>query len=493
MSILDEDVIGTRDPRLLEAYRLLAANSANAASYNKAITRHDEWLREVRQYFREKHGRDPNDMDIWHVLWRIATIECVLWGTTRGAIDDLYRDGTDIGNVPAPPTPQPPPVDQPPPPSTAGGGFVEPIRSGGIRPRLSRSEITTFLPERGAFMYPAPYNTRGVRVTNVNDGMVRPIGMSYWPNINNHVSRRELLVLTSLNDVLVLFAVDKTTGSVYKQDILPFTMTGESCYFSFTDPDVLYTCPSNGGTFIRYHIPTQRRDVIAENVKQPHSSADGRVHSFTMNGGPAIWRDGQITRFPLRGDYDECQVDKSGEWLVSKERIDDNEFGNRIIHLASGEEWYIRKALGGVGHSDMGYGYIIGEDNAADPGGVFRRWDFTLHGPVNGGMMYATDWTGMTRYVSHCNAKPGSAAYQQALYSGAFNGDIPRANEIVVAALNGTDVCRVLAPNLTDLTAPGGGDEYWRKTRANIDPPGQWYCFSGNMGRDRIDIFLGQV
>ena len=32
-----------------------------------------------------------------------------------------------------------------------------------------------------------------------------------------------------------------------------------------------------------------------------------------------------------------------------------------------------------------------------------------------------------------------------------------------------------------------------RKTRANLDPVGQFACFSGNMGTDRIDAFLVEL
>lgn len=398
---------------------------------------------------------------------------------------------------PGPPPPPPPPPDLPPPPPTAGGGFVEPIASAAARPRLSRADMG-FIPERGPFMFPAPYNTRGIRITNVSDGTVRPVGMAYWPNINNHAARAELLVFAACDDVLTIFAVDKSSGRVEKRETLPFQMTGESCYFSLTDADVLYTCPSNGGPFIRYHLTTHRQDLIAEHVKQPHSSADGRVHSFSIDNGPAYWRDGLIKRLPLKGEYDECQIDKSGRWLLSKEsflRDGRTHQDNCIWDLATGRMSILRDEDGALGHSDMGYGYMIGEEDQSDPGGVFRVWQFGDDGTVSDGRMVYNvgGWAGMTRYVSHCNAKPGAPDFQRALFSSAIDQDLARANEIVVASLSVSDFCRVVAPNLTDLHSPGGGEEYWRKTRANIDPTGSWYCFSANMAGDRMDVFLGQI
>lgn len=403
------------------------------------------------------------------------------------------------GEPPAPPPPPPPPPDNggEVPPQTAGGGFVEPLASTTPRPRLWRGQMG-FIPDRGPFMFPPPYNTRGIRITNATDGMVRPVGMAYWPQLNNSGSRREMLVLTACDDQLTIFAVEKSTGRVEKRETLPFNMTGESCYFSFTDPDLIYTCPSNGGTFSWYNLATRRQDVIAENVKQPHSSADGSVHSFTLDGGPAYWRDGNIKRLPLKGEYDECQIEKSGRWLLSKETFqrDRPRQDNCIWDLSTGRMNILRDEDGAVGHSDMGYGYVVGEEDQSQPGGIFRLWMFGEDGSVSDGRMtyHVGGWTGMTRYVSHCNARQGSPNFQQAVYSATHDSDLPRVNEIAVASLApGVETCRVVAPNLTSLSASGGGDPYWRKTRANVAPDGGFYCFSGNMDGDRMDIFVGQL
>jgi hypothetical protein len=449
----------------------------------------DAWLRaatDLEEVYQSELGRsvfsDPQGFVNWayHRLDRGASIEEIRH-LIRQSPEYQQKHGT------GPPPPAPPP--QPPPTPGGGGGFVEHASSQVVRPRLSRAQIAAFLPaDAGPFVFPG-YGTRGIRVTGPRDGHVRPIGMSYWPNINNHAGRPELLVLLSLSDTLTLFSVNKGSGHVHKVKALPFHATGEGCYWSLREPNTIYVPQAN--RLVAYDVAAdQSRDAVtaAAPITQCHSSADGRTHSFTIHGGAGVFRNGAVRVFPPREAYDECQIDKSGRWLLIKEGN-----ANRIVDLETGGEFGISNAGGAVGHSDMGWGYVIGEEDQSNPGGVFRLWTFTPNGPVDGGPMYFTDWTGMSRYVSHCNATPGPPAGQTVLFSCSHAGDVPRANELVVGRLDGSLQCRAICPNLTDLSAPGGGEEYWRKTRANIDPVGQFACFSANMGTDRVDAFLVEL
>src|SRR2546428_10390400 len=52
---------------------------------------------------------------------------------------------------------------------TVPGGFLESATTGLIRPRLSVAEIQALLPARGAFAFPTPYGTNGVRLTHARD------------------------------------------------------------------------------------------------------------------------------------------------------------------------------------------------------------------------------------------------------------------------------------------------------------------------------------
>ena len=53
--------------------------------------------------------------------------------------------------------------------SPATGGFVEPATSTSVRAPMTASQIQSLLPARGAFVFPAPYLTQAVRLTNATD------------------------------------------------------------------------------------------------------------------------------------------------------------------------------------------------------------------------------------------------------------------------------------------------------------------------------------
>ena len=80
---------------------------------------------------------------------------------------------------------------------------------------------------------------------------------------------------------------------------------------------------------------------------QAHSSDDDTVHSATVRNadyqplGCMTYQEdiSKFTYYPAQGEYDECQIDRSGDWLVIKEDVDgvDGE-DNRIIGVHTGEE-----------------------------------------------------------------------------------------------------------------------------------------------------------
>lgn len=326
---------------------------------------------------------------------------------------------------------------------------------------------------------------RVIRVTGDGDNP-RPVGMAYWPVINNHAGHDILHVIVSLDDILTLFDIDKATGRVSRGETLPLLPdTGEMCYWSFSYADVLYVPRNNALLSYRLGGAVRSEFIAPSLITHPHTSHDGLVHSFEMDGGAAVYRDGSIRTFPTPGIFDECQVDKSGRWLLVRytvERLGKGHLDNLIVDLVTGQKWTILDEDGAVGHCDMGFGYMVGEDDQENPGGVFRRWRFSDQGPVNEGPVY--DWGGwapMTRYVSHCNAKNAPPDGQRVLFSGTELG--------LVAVTMGRRDARLVAPSMTDLNARGGGDNYWKHTRACIDPTGEWAAWSGNDGTDRMHIF----
>ena len=50
-----------------------------------------------------------------------------------------------------------------------------------------------------------------------------------------------------------------------------------------------------------------------------------------------------------------------------------------------------------------------------------------------------------------------------------------------------------MAPVMTDLDASGGGSEYYKLPKGNLDITGQYFIWTTNTGGNRIDAFLVKV
>ena len=66
-------------------------------------------------------------------------------------------------------------------------------------------------------------------------------------------------------------------------------------------------------------------------------------------------------------------------------------------------------------------------------------------------------------------------------------------NEILCFLLDGTERELVVAPVMTDLDASGGGSEYYKLPKGNLDITGQYFIWTTNTGGNRIDAFLVKV
>ena len=106
------------------------------------------------------------------------------------------------------------------------GGWVEKDGTA-IRARYSTSQILSFVPpRRGTFTFPAPYNTRGMRITDASDcsggaDCVNYVGYSYWRNSNAHQNSNEMLIFLGLATNRggagpTLFKLNKTTDTITK-------------------------------------------------------------------------------------------------------------------------------------------------------------------------------------------------------------------------------------------------------------------------------------
>ena len=155
------------------------------------------------------------------------------------------------------------------------GGFIEKAGSA-IRPRWSGSQLNEFVPRgRGKFTFPSPYLTEALRITTAEDchgaDCVRPVGYSYWRNMNNHVNSNEILIVLGLNQAHggtgpTLFSYDKLSEEVTnrgplfssKNHLSGFTTTG--WYFSATRPTTLYI--NDGSKMLRYDVLTHDTEVV---------------------------------------------------------------------------------------------------------------------------------------------------------------------------------------------------------------------------------------
>ena len=420
--------------------------------------------------------------------------------------------------------------------AAAAGGIVDVATSVGLRPAFIAAQIRNFLPSRERFTFPAPYSTEGVRLTNESDcaagDCVLPVGYSYWSNINNHSGSDTMLVFLGLErrkggGGATLFSYNKRTGdtknlgAIFPADHALSWATGEGWYFSATQPSSLYM--NDGSRMLRYDVEAKTSHVIYDvrahfgadkYIFQTHSSADDRVHSATLRHsgtyemlGCAVYdeRAGKAAFYPKKGEFDECQIDKSGRWLVIKENVDGvNGEDNRIIDLHTGAERVLLDPNGAGGHSDLGYGYMVAEDNYNRQPGAVRLWKFDLDvqggQPANvrgqGELVYQlSSWTSGLGHVAHGNARGGVAPEEQiSCASNAHREHLPRVNEIVCFTLDGSMKTLVVAPNLSDLNASGGGSEdYAKLPKGNIDVTGEYFVWTANAGTNRLDAFIVRI
>ena len=406
---------------------------------------------------------------------------------------------------------------------SAPGGFVENSLTASARPLLSDAAIQAFLPQRGAFTFPAPYNTRAARITTGADcgdtglDCVYPVGYSYWRNSNNHVNDDTMLIFASLRASrggtgVTLFSYNKVTeevknlGPLFPQGSTLAAATGEQWYFSGTLPNALYV--KDGAKLARFDVISKTTEVVFDAaaeygaghiIWQPHSSYDDRVHSASLRnssfqdlGCIVHFEDTGETRFfPSEGGFDECQIDKSGRFVVLRANND-----NTIVDLDTGKKRVITDEQGAGGHSDMGFGTYLAADNWASQANAWKVWDFrdaTLQGSV---VYHNTTWSPMApSHVSFSNAREDMEMSEQyGCGSSASASTALHANEVICFMLApGSRDTLVVAPVMTDQNASGGGDNYSRMPKGNLDITGQYFIWTSNMGGDRMDLFLVKI
>jgi hypothetical protein len=439
-----------------------------------------------------------------------------------------------------------------PDPPPAYGGFIEPSGSPALRSRFTRDAIAAFLPPngaKGAFRFPAPYNTTAVRLTNAADcgghDCLWYVGYSYWRNSNNHVGRADMLMFFGMDrnhggpgPSLVSYtkANDQVQnlGPLFPPTSTYSYSTGEGWYFSGTQPTKLYAFLVGDSTLWRYDVlkhQFEARPALDLNscprpsvcpseatfIFQPHSSNDDQVHSATVQNaafqrlGCAVYLQKKRTfRFyapPPGFVLDECHVDKSGQWLMLLEANQNGAIYNRIVDLATGGITTIDDVSGSLGHLDMGFGYAVGADNYNPLPNATTLLKFPIAStqrPVGPVVHFNKRWDiAAANHVTHGNAA-GKLAPERQYACGSNASRVPdMADEIVCFPLDayqhadGSHDVLVVGQVMTDLDAFGGrdiaGDDYAQLPKGNLDVTGQYFIWTTNMGGDRLDAFLVKV
>jgi hypothetical protein len=286
-------------------------------------------------------------------------------------------------------------------------------------------------------------------------------------------------------------------------------------YFSASLPTKMYIFQNGGGSKLyRYDILTRELETVFDvapsfgsnkYIWQPHSSNDDKVHTVTLRDlnsyamlGCLAYSEitNQFTYFPALGDFDECMVDKSGNWVISLENVDGQyAHDNRIFNLQTGVETRVLDQEGAAAHLDTGYGVLVGEDNWNPLPGAARLLTFGQT-PIAGPVVYhTTDWSNDLGHVSFENASATvPLAQQYACNSHASRGNPARANEITCFGINTSLKVLIVAPTMTNLNATGGGSsDYEKIPLGNIDVTGQYFIWTTNMDSSRQDAIIVKV
>ena len=432
------------------------------------------------------------------------------------------------------------------PPPPAGGGFLEKAGSPVLRPRFSAADLASFLPANGAtgkFTFPPPYNTDAVRLTNAGTcgggaDCLWYVGYSYWRNINNHVGSSDMYIFLGTDTNRggvgpILLRYNKETDAVTNLGPLfdgnsPYHWaTGEGWYFSATQPTKLYAYLVGSPMLRRFDIVSREFDpdpavdltacppdvcpADAEFITQPHSSDDDLVHSASVQNGN--WqRTGCLVSAPSGFAYyatpdgysfDECSIDKSGRWLVIMEGMPDGTRINRIIDTQTRSESVIDAPNGALGHYDVGYGYAVGADNYNPEPNATIVLKFPVASttrPIGPVVHYNKRWDlAAANHLTHGNAVNAAPESQYACGSNA-GYQVDMADEIVCFPLDpnrnadGSLDVLVVGQVMTDLNAEGGGgDDYNKRPKGNLDVTGRYFIWTTNLGGDRLDAFIVKI
>jgi hypothetical protein len=205
--------------------------------------------------------------------------------------------------------------------------------------------------------------------------------------------------------------------------------------------------------------------------------------------------------------FDECHVDKSGRWVLLHESRLDGGRRNRIIDLRRSRVTTVDDVNGALGHLDMGFGYAVGADtfNPLPNATILLKFPVaSTQRPIGPVVHFNKRWDmAAANHVAHGNARPGIAPEDQYACGSNATRVADMADEIICFPLDpdrnpdGSLSVLVVAPVMTDLDAPGGGDvdgdDYEQTPKGNLDVTGGYFLWTTNLGGGRLDAFLVRI
>lgn len=331
-----------------------------------------------------------------------------------------------------------------------------------------------------------------LKVTDERDGELRPRMYSYWPNAVVKDGNVILVFVGHVDGRPRFYMVNRTTGEVSRLGpLLKYTGEGEGWYWNREGQ--LYLI--DGPRLRRVGPLAPEQDEVVFDISethpgcdlwQAHSSDDGRVHSATVRQvvsdgtypalGTIVVRDGEQIWFPAEGySLDESQVTSDGAFVVIKSSPNDD---NLVINLTTGEQRWLMKPDGALGHSDVGPSYMVGADRDHEPRACVK-WDLNRPLTMENRILLAQsdDWSGGD--LGHVSIQNGRCIISDGTY-------------IHLVDLERGGKTPLIEHGMVSPYPPDDPRNYDFQVKANLAPSGNVACYMTNMGNawGRQDVFL---
>jgi hypothetical protein len=356
------------------------------------------------------------------------------------------------------------------------------------------------LPPAGGIFIDPTFHTTILRLTDSRDARDNHNQYSYWPSFN----KDSTYLWVACDKDAYLFAFDPDNFRIVnKRKLFRNLPSGvspiiEDMIWSSIDPNLLFF--HDWTSLWSYHVTSGKYTLIKDfsgplpssNLWQMSKSDDDNVFAFTrkdseyQNVGYISWR--RNTNKLIRKDrqaIDEVQVDKTGRYLLVKTGMSGKGVvEGQVLDLQTGsiEDLIDSEPDFNPGHSDMGRGIVIGNDNWQNR--ILRRNLATPHSFTS--IFEWPDW----HQDNHCSLL---AEDEDWLLISAYGGTESEPaglfwNEIFLVSTDGSKRVRRLAHHHSKAR------DYSDTPRANISRDGRFVVFTSNWGgTNQRDVFIIKI